>query len=176
MEQALKLGEQAGARVVLLGDTGQTKAIEAGRPFHQLQAAGMETAVMDQIQRQKDPALREAVALAARGDSASSLARLTDVREVRDDHARRTAIASDYAHLPEDERARTLVVAGTNEARREINGAVRENLGLAGRGHEFATLTRRKELPATWVSAARTPSGGGAVMGAGSGSGIAVRA
>ncbi len=31
----------------------------------------------------------------------------------------------------------------SNEARREINGAVRENLGLAGHGHEFATLTRR---------------------------------
>lgn len=48
MEQALKLAEQAGARVVLLGDTGQTKAIEAGRPFDQLQAAGMKTALMSE--------------------------------------------------------------------------------------------------------------------------------
>jgi ATP-dependent exoDNAse (exonuclease V) alpha subunit len=143
MEQALKLAEQAGARVVLLGDTGQTKAIEAGRPFHQLQAAGMATAVMDQIERQRDPALREAVALAARGETASSLSRISDVREVRDDHQRRSAIAIHYARLPEEERARTLVVAGTNEARREINRAIREDLGLAGRGQEFATLTRR---------------------------------
>ena len=143
MEQALKLAEQAGARVVLLGDTGQTKAIEAGRPFHQLQAAGMATAVMDEIERQKDPALREAVALAARGESAASLARLTDVREVRDDHQRRSAIASDFARLPEEERARTLVVAGTNEARREINRAIRDDLGLAGHGREYATLIRR---------------------------------
>ena len=143
MEQALKLAEQARARVVLLGDTAQTKAIEAGRPFHQLQAVGMQTAVMAEIERQKDPALREAVSLAARGESQSSLARLSDVREVRDDHERRRSIAADYARLPEEERASTIVVAGTNEARREINRAIREDLGLAGRGHEFATLTRR---------------------------------
>ncbi|GAO01310.1 MobF family relaxase [Anaeromyxobacter sp. PSR-1] len=143
MELALKLAEQADARVVLLGDTGQTKAIEAGRPFHQLQAAGMQTVVMAEIERQKDPALREAVSLAARGESESSLARLSDVREVRDDHERRRAIAADFARLPEEERASTIIVAGTNEARREINRAIREDLGLAGRGHEFETLTRR---------------------------------
>ncbi len=143
MERALKLAEQAGSRVVLLGDTGQTKAIEAGRPFDQLQAAGMPTSLMAEIERQKDPALRDAVSLAARGESESSLTRLSDVREVRDHHERRRAIAADYARLPEEERARTLVVAGTNEARREINRAVREDLGFAGRGHEFATLMRR---------------------------------
>jgi hypothetical protein len=98
---------------------------------------------MDQIQRQKDPALLQAVALAARGEAEASLARLREVREVQDDHQRRRAIAADYARLPEAERARTLVVAGTNESRREINQAVREDLGLAGRGQEFSTLTRR---------------------------------
>ena len=67
MEQALRLADERGARVVLLGDTRQTKAIEAGRPFDQLQAAVMATAVMGEIQRQKDPGLRHAVALAARG-------------------------------------------------------------------------------------------------------------
>ena len=56
MEQALRLAEQAGARVVLLGDTRQTKAIEAGRPFDQLHGAGMATALMQQIERQKDTA------------------------------------------------------------------------------------------------------------------------
>lgn len=143
MEQALKLAEQAEARVVLLGDTRQTKAIEAGRPFDQLQDAGMQTTAMKEIQRQKDPALREAVALAAKGDAQASLARIQGVSEIRDDHARRVAIAADYSRLAPEERARTIVLAGTNEARREINHAVRENLGLAGHGQEFATLTRR---------------------------------
>src|SRR5690242_19725349 len=143
MEQILKLAEQAEARVVLLGDTGQTKAIEAGRPFDQLQDAGMQTALMQEIQRQKDPALRQAVALAAKGETGASLARIQGVSEIRDDHARRLAIAKDYSLLAPEERSKTIVLAGTNEARREINHAVRENLGLAGLGQEFATLTRR---------------------------------
>ena len=143
MVHALKLAEEAGARVVLLGDTAQTKAIEAGRPFDQLQRAGMETAVMAEIERQTDPTLREAVALAARGEAASSLELLSHVRQVSDDHERRRAVARDYARLPEDERAATIILSGTNEARREINKRVREDLGLAGKGYEFATLSRR---------------------------------
>jgi conjugative relaxase-like TrwC/TraI family protein len=143
MEQALRLAEERGARVVLLGDTRQTKAIEAGRPFDQLQAAGMATAVVGEIRRQKDPVLRRAVAFAARGEAEASLAHLKSVREIRDDHDRQRAIASDYARLPEEERSGTLVVSGTNEARREINCAIRQDLGLAGQGRELATLTRR---------------------------------
>lgn len=143
MEEALRLAGEAGARVVLLGDTRQTKAIEAGRPFEQLQGAGMRTALMQDVQRQRDPALREAVVLAALGEPARSLKHLPDVREIRDDHARRAAIAADYARLSPEERAGTLIVSGTNEARREINRAVREDLGLAGEGREYATLVRR---------------------------------
>ena len=103
MEQALRLAEEANARVVLLGDTRQTKAIEAGRPFDQLQTAGMQTAVMAEIQRQKDPLLREAVALAARGDTQASLAHLRNVKQVAGDLERRRQVAAEYARLPEDE-------------------------------------------------------------------------
>lgn len=46
MERLMKMAESDGAHVVMLKDTGQTKAIEAGRPFHQLQAAGMKTSLM----------------------------------------------------------------------------------------------------------------------------------
>ena len=40
-------------RVILVGDVRQHQAIEAGRPFEQLQEAGMSTAKLDQIVRQK---------------------------------------------------------------------------------------------------------------------------
>jgi ATP-dependent exoDNAse (exonuclease V) alpha subunit len=46
-------------RVLLVGDVRQHEAVEAGRPYHQLQEAGMETAHLDEIVRQKDPALKE---------------------------------------------------------------------------------------------------------------------
>ena len=48
-------------RVVLVGDEKQLDAVDAGKPFAQLQRAGMRTAVMDEIMRQRDPALKEAV-------------------------------------------------------------------------------------------------------------------
>ena len=55
-------------RVLLVGDTRQHEAVEAGRPYHQLQQAGMQTARLDEIVRQRDPALKEAVEQLARGD------------------------------------------------------------------------------------------------------------
>ena len=55
-------------RVVLVGDSKQLDAVDAGKPFAQLQAAGMKTAVMDEIMRQRDPALREAVEASLKGD------------------------------------------------------------------------------------------------------------
>ena len=42
-------------RVVLVGDAKQLDAVDAGKPFAQLQAAGMQTATMDEIMRQRDP-------------------------------------------------------------------------------------------------------------------------
>ena len=44
-------------RVVLVGDIRQHQGVEAGRPFEQLQEAGMRTARLDEIVRQQDPAL-----------------------------------------------------------------------------------------------------------------------
>ena len=143
MEQTLKLAEAAGARVVLLGDVAQTKAIEAGRPFDQLQAAGMRTARMEEIQRQRDPALRAAVDLAARGRTGASLEKISAVMEIREDADRRAELVRDFMALSSDERDGTLIVSGTNEARREINVRVREASGTAGQGREFDTLLRR---------------------------------
>ena len=60
-----RLGEQD--RVLLVGDVRQHEAVEAGRPYFQLQEAGMRTAHLDEIVRQKDPALKEVVEQLARG-------------------------------------------------------------------------------------------------------------
>ncbi len=143
MEQTLKLAEAAGARVVLLGDTAQTKAIEAGRPFDQLQAAGMATARMEDIQRQRDPALKAAVELAARGQAGGSLGKIAAVMEIRDDAERRNELVRDFMALPAADRDKTLIVTGLNEARRDINARVREAIGTTGQGREFDTLIRR---------------------------------
>ena len=65
-------------RVVLVGDEKQLDAVDAGKPFAQLQGAGMKTAVMDQIMRQRDPALKEAVEASLAGDIARAFEKLGD--------------------------------------------------------------------------------------------------
>ncbi|MFL8062134.1 MobF family relaxase [Xanthomonas vasicola] len=142
MEQVMRIVEKAGARMVLLGDTKQTEAIEAGKPFAQLQQDGMQTARISEIQRQKDHELKAAVEQAAEGRVTQSLAHIKHVEELKEPTERHRAIVNDYIQLTEPERRETLIVAGTNEARREINRMVRESLDLTGRGQEFETLTR----------------------------------
>ena len=144
MDATLQIAERHGSRVVLSGDVQQLKAIEAGRPFAQLQANGMQTAIVDQIQRQKTPDLKPAVELAAKGKSRESLAHIDrHVREVSDDKARYTEIAREYAAMTETQRARTLIVSGTNAARRELNTLIRRELGIEGTGQEFEMLSRK---------------------------------
>ena len=48
-----KIGPQD--RVLVIGDTRQHQGVDAGRPFQQMQDAGMQTARLDTIVRQKDP-------------------------------------------------------------------------------------------------------------------------
>ena len=43
------------------------RAVDAGRPFARLQEAGMRTAKLDEIVRQRDPELKAAVEQLARG-------------------------------------------------------------------------------------------------------------
>ena len=64
-------------RVVLVGDTRQHEAVEAGRPYQQLQEAGIQTARLDEIVRQKDPALKEVVEQLSRGSVREAIERLT---------------------------------------------------------------------------------------------------
>jgi ATP-dependent exoDNAse (exonuclease V) alpha subunit len=55
-------------RVLLVGDRRQHEAVEAGRPFAQLQDAGMKTVKLEEIVRQKDPELKQVVEQLARGE------------------------------------------------------------------------------------------------------------
>src|SRR5207245_10853373 len=55
-------------RVLLVGDVRQHEAVDAGRPYHQLQEAGVRTAHLDEIVRQRDPELKVVVEQLSRGD------------------------------------------------------------------------------------------------------------
>jgi ATP-dependent exoDNAse (exonuclease V) alpha subunit len=74
-------------RVIFVGDTRQHQSVEAGRPFQQLQEAGMHTAHLDEIIRQKDPALKEAVEQLAHGQVQEAIGNLKQqgrVHEIAD--------------------------------------------------------------------------------------------
>ena len=63
----LKRAEMEQARLILVGDTKQLSAVDAGAPFKSLIQAGMKTAYLTESQRQKDPHLKVAVDLLAEG-------------------------------------------------------------------------------------------------------------
>jgi conjugative relaxase-like TrwC/TraI family protein len=121
----------ASDRVLLVGDTRQHEAVEAGRPFAQLQEAGMRTARPEEIVRQKNPELKQAVEQLARGQvgaAVASLGRQGRVHEVKEFEERIAAIAREYAKSPES----TLVVSPDNLSRTEINQRIHAELQSRG--------------------------------------------
>jgi conjugative relaxase-like TrwC/TraI family protein len=142
-----RLGTQD--RVLLIGDTRQHQGVEAGRPFEQLQQAGMRTAHLDEIVRQKDPALKSAVESMAKGDvsgALESLHRQGKIREVSNAGERIREIARSYVESP----GSTLIVSPDNASRHELNLAVREELKrkgtLAPEDYQFKVLVQRQEM------------------------------
>jgi ATP-dependent exoDNAse (exonuclease V) alpha subunit len=142
-----KIGPQD--RVLLVGDTRQHQGVDAGKPFEQMQQAGMQTSQLDQIMRQKDPELLRVVELFAKNETATGVSLLQQqgrVTEVADNAQRIEAIAKDYAAKPEN----TLVVSPDNASRRDINDAIRNELkgsGIVSKDdHRMDVLTQRSEL------------------------------
>ena len=142
-------------RVLLVGDRRQHEAVEAGKPFAQLQEAGMKTISLDQIVRQKEPELRQVVEQLARGEVGAAVKNLDSqgrVHEFRGREERVDAIAKEYAKSPEN----TLVVSPDNRSRAEINQRIHAELqrhGAVGREeHRVQTLVPRQDL----TGAART--------------------
>lgn len=96
----MRIVEKAGARMVMLGDRKQTGAVEAGKPFAQLQDAGMLQAQLREIQRQRNPEIKAAVLNAANDQTNKAVTRLLgSIREVPEEQDRYQAIASDFTAL-----------------------------------------------------------------------------
>ena len=130
-------------RVVMVGDAKQLDAVDAGKPFAQLQAAGMQTATMDEIMRQRDPALKEAVEASLKGDIARAFEKLgSNVAEVKPDNIA-GAVAARWLRLDADARENTGVMAPSHELRQAINGHIRERLAREGRIHGLAMESER---------------------------------
>jgi conjugative relaxase-like TrwC/TraI family protein len=153
-----RLGPNNNDRVLLIGDIRQHQGVEAGRPFEQLQEAGMRIARLDEIVRQQDPALKSAVELLATGQvpaALEALGRQGRVKEIPNAEERVRAIAKSYVESPEN----TLIVSPDNASRRELNVAVRQELKATGRlapeDHPFRVLIQRQDMTGaerSWAS------------------------
>ncbi len=94
-------------RVLLVGDRRQHEAVEAGRPFAQLQDAGMKTVKLEEIVRQKNPELKQVVEQLARGEVREAVqglerqGRVHEIRRPRGTHRRHSEgiceVAGGYA-------------------------------------------------------------------------------
>jgi ATP-dependent exoDNAse (exonuclease V) alpha subunit len=151
-----KVGPQD--HIVVIGDIRQHQGVEAGRPFQQMQDAGMRTSLLDQIVRQKDPELLRAVEHLARNETERGVALLREqgrVTEIPNGPERIQAIARDYASKPES----TIIVSPDNKSRQQLNEAVRVELKekgiLSGQAQTFQTLTNRNDMTGaerTWAA------------------------
>jgi ATP-dependent exoDNAse (exonuclease V) alpha subunit len=117
----------------------------------------MKAAKLDEIVRQRDPELKQAVEQLARGEVRQAVASLDDqgrVHEYTGREERIVAIAEEYARSPKS----TLVVSPDNRSRTEINQRIHRELqvhGVVGRD-EYAvrTLVPRQEMTGadrTWA-------------------------
>ena len=122
-------------RLVLVGDKKQLDAVDAGKPFAQLQEAGMKTAVMDEIMRQRDSDLKAAVEASLAGEIKTAFEKLDkNVAEVKPDNLA-GAVAARWLQLSPQERERTGVMAPSHSLRVAVNQHIRERLAGEGRIH-----------------------------------------
>ena len=138
MVRLLRIAARAGvARVVLVGDRAQLRAVEAGQPFRLLQRAGMPTARMTEVLRQRNPSLRAAVRHLIAERPALAIEELgPGVLEVgggADPDADLAATMADlWLALDPAARARTLLLAPTHALRAEVHGLIRRRLADEG--------------------------------------------
>jgi AAA domain len=122
----------ADARAVLVGDRRQHHAVAAGKPFVDLQQAGLEAVRLDSIRRQRHPEILAAVRLTAEGRAAQAvdhLARHGHVTEIRAARDRHQAMARAFVAAPPG----TLMIAPSHAERTALNALARRLLLAEGR-------------------------------------------
>jgi conjugative relaxase-like TrwC/TraI family protein len=136
MRQVFDLAERQNCRVVLSGDFMQHSGVERGDAFRLLvEHGGLKPALVEQIQRQKSDAYRDAVKELSKGDVAQGfdrLERLGAVVEVENGAERYAHLAKDYANaIAHGETA--LVVSPTHAEGERVTQAIRAELKAWGR-------------------------------------------
>ncbi|NKN07487.1 Ti-type conjugative transfer relaxase TraA, partial [Rhizobium laguerreae] len=167
MARVLKLMEQAGAKVVLVGDAMQLQPIQAGAAFRAI-TERIGFAELAGVRRQREEWAREASRLFARGEiekgldayaghghlveaetRAETIDRIVaDWTEARKQAIRNSTVVADDGRLRGDE---LLVLAHTNQDVKRLNEALRSVMsgeGALGEGRSFQTERGAREFAA----------------------------
>jgi len=165
--EALLLNMGKDDRLVMVGDPKQLGAVEAGSPFAQLMSSkAINYAEITEINRQKKQELLDIAHEFAKGNTRNAVELVskyvTKVEVTLPDkperqittqektEARRqaiaTATAARYLELTSEQRARTLVLSGTNDVRKRVNQLVRTGLVKVGEvsSHSVSAITLDK--------------------------------
>jgi conjugative relaxase-like TrwC/TraI family protein len=129
----LKFSKLTNTKLIFMGDTKQLGAVEAGCPFHQLIKHGMRIAEMTNIMRQKCPKLLQAVYQTIDGIDQSSRQPFEETIKTLENNIIDTdemldEVVNTWKELSPAEREDTLLIAPSNELRREINDDIRKLL------------------------------------------------
>ena len=135
MERLLSAADQAGAKVVLVGDPEQLQAIEAGAAFRAL-SERHGAAEITEIRRQRTDWQRDATRWLATGRTADAIGAYRDYDMVRAADTREQARAGlvegwDRQRQAEPERSR-IILTHTNAEVRSLNEEARERLRASG--------------------------------------------
>jgi len=143
---------EAQDKVLLVGDSRQHQAVEAGTPFEQFQKHGMATVKLSEIVRQRKPELKQTVErLSAREmrQAIDSLEQQGRIKEISDTTKRLKVIAAVYCRSPEN----SLVVSPRNRERVKLNSLIHKRLQRDGKvsrdDHQMTVYVNRQDMTGT---------------------------
>jgi len=140
LHQLQQRAKQTNSKIVLIGDTKQHQAVQAGAIFQQLQQRGaVKTTLMSQSLRAKTVELQELYQNIKEGETDKALNDLEKRGKFKELGIDKdlSPIVKDYL----DDEENTIVIASKNAQRIELNEKIRESKGLGGK-----TLTVRESL------------------------------
>lgn len=131
-------------RVILIGDIQQLDAVAAGAAFKQLQKNGLNVAVMDDIQRQRNAAALSTVNHAIAGEVKAAFDK---VGEVTQSETIANEVARQYLALSPNDREKAGMAALSQHMRADVNAAVRDGLRAEGKlGPDIEQRTTLRNL------------------------------
>jgi conjugative relaxase-like TrwC/TraI family protein len=139
-------------KVLLVGDSRQHQAVEAGTPFEQFQKHGMTTIKLSEIVRQRKPELKrtvERLSMREMREAIDSLEQQGRIIEIVNTKQRLKTIASAFCEDPES----TLVVSPRNRERVQLNSIIHRQLQRDGRvsrdDHQMTVYVNRQDMTGT---------------------------